>query len=198
MALLIDIFRCVLIYIHLLLFGCAIALVFWGDLRILRGQMKDSDYAYIGTVTLRLFLGLWVTGLTIIFLDTGYDPAALLEKPKLLIKLACVFVLSLNAILLHKVCLELLIKKSTISQMQALTVSICGALSTSHWLMAAFVGSAKMLGQFPLSTLLDLYFLILGCILLIGISIAPHMHKRLNKHRGQHALHSVDLHLGDV
>ncbi|MFK8081932.1 MAG: hypothetical protein AB8B97_16725 [Granulosicoccus sp.] len=198
MALLIELFRCLLVYVHLLFFGCAIALVFWADMRILRGEMKDSDYAYIGTVTLRLFIGLWITGLTIIFIDTGFDTAVLAKKPKLLTKLTCILVLSCNAIMLHKICLKLLIDKAAISLPQAITLSICGAISTSHWLMAAFVGSAKILGRLSLNTLLEVYVFILAIILLTGVAIAPHMQKRLNRQRSRSALYSVDLHLGDV
>lgn len=193
-----DIFRCVLIYLHLLLFGVAIALVFWADLRILNGEMENRDYAYIGKVTLRLFIGLWISGLTIIFVDTGFEPAILADNPKLIIKLTCVFVLSLNAIMLHKVCLSILIRKSIISLRQALTLSVCGTLSTSHWLLAAFVGSAGMLGQFPLKTLLGIYLVTLALILLIGILISPYMQKNLNRQRALHPLFRVDLNLGDI
>lgn len=180
MGLALDLLRSFLIFSHLLLFGIAVSLVLWSDLCIVRGKLDTVDLKSVGHTVTRLFVGLWATGLTIIYLDTGFDPAVLAEKSKLLMKLVSVLVLTANAIVLHKICFSILAKDSEINASQAWLLSICGALSSSHWLMAAFVGSARMLNNYSFNTLVLVYGSLCVFILLIATLCTPWVRGLLN------------------
>ena len=122
---------------------------------------------------------LWVTGLAIIYLDTGFDPAILAEKPKLLLKLMCVVVLTANGMVLHHISFPVLIKAGPLSTWESIFLACTGALSTSHWLMAAFIGIARPLGRIPIESLATFYGAICLATLLVSLMCSATIRRRL-------------------
>lgn len=193
LVLLLDLSRCILIYCHLLVFAFALSTVIGADIRVFRGEMDSDDIAATGRAVIRLFVGLWFTGLLVIYMDTGFDPDVLAQRPKLLIKLVCVFALTLNATVLHCICFDILASRSPLTRRNAMTLSICGAFSNSHWLMATFVGSAKILNNFAFNVLFVIYCIVCLLVLFIAILIAPFLQNMLNVQRSNRSTRSASL-----
>jgi hypothetical protein len=90
---------------------------------------------------------LWVSGLAIVALDTGFVWSELLARPKLLAKLSVVVLLTANGALLHRWVFPRLHAESATTHGQAMQfaglASLLGGFSAVSWLMAAFVGIGK-------------------------------------------------------
>ena len=139
-----EVTRMGLILAHLLAFAAAFAAVALGDFaifarrRINTGLLTWSSKAV--TITL---VALWVTGLSVIWLDIGFDFDLLLTKPKLLAKITIVTLLTLNGIGLHWLALPTLSKTHPDTHSAALVPALLGAISGATWVFAAFVGVGK-------------------------------------------------------
>ncbi len=123
-----------------------------------------------------------------IWLDTGFDPVLLAGKSKLLLKLLCVLVLTGNGVLLHYLSFPALMRDGPVGLGTSVLLAVTGSLSTSHWLMAAFVGIARPLGQFSIGELLPLYGLFTTIALSIGLASTPIVRRLLNDWRMKQAL----------
>ncbi|MFK8076794.1 MAG: hypothetical protein AB8B84_09435 [Granulosicoccus sp.] len=111
---------------------------------------------------------------SIIYLDNGFQFKFLATKSKLLFKLICVGVLTVNGLVLHHVSFPLLVREGVaLNPLNTVLLVVSGGLSTSHWLLAAFVGLAKPLGRLPLDVLLSLYSLFLGAVLISSVLSLP-------------------------
>lgn len=171
--------RLVLLYSHLILCALAIAQVLKADLDIVTGMFtREGLRAMAHQVSMVLTL-LWLTGLAIIYLDTGFDPAILAERPKLLLKLMCVVVLTANGMVLHRISFPVLTKAGPLSTWESMFLASTGALSTSHWLMAAFIGIARPLGRIPIESLAMFYGVICLATLLVSLMCSPTIRRRL-------------------
>ncbi len=195
MALVYDVSRSILIYSHLLFFGTAISTVLWSDIHIMKGELDSVALKTVGRITTYLFMGLWITGLLITYMDTGFDPVVLAQKSKLLMKFTVVISLSINGLVLHYICFSILSDESLLSNSNAIILSICGALSTSHWLLAAFVGSATMLADFSYTALFIVYCGICLFILLTAMLISPKIQRQFNSHRSHRPQRHIDIEL---
>ena len=82
-----------------------------------------------GWVVKALVLVLWVTGLIIIGLDTGFDLAVLFTKGKLLAKFSVVALLTLNGLALHKWALPRLMAPTYEPERTARIPALLGAFS---------------------------------------------------------------------
>ncbi len=83
---------------------------------------------------------LWASGLIIIYIDAGFEAAEILNNTELVFKIICVSILTLNGIFLHAKAFPIVIGNKLLDRGSVLTVAITGAVSTSHWLLAVFVG----------------------------------------------------------
>lgn len=169
----VDWLRVLLIYCHVGICAFAITTVLKADFKILLSDFCRED---IGTDAKRisyLLAGLWISGLAIIYLDTGFSTEIMMTKSKLLLKLLCVLMLTLNGLMLHQVSFPVLTRASEASDSEAVMLAVTGALSTSHWLLAAFIGMSAPLGQLPLHTLLQGYSLFLGSTILVSLTCVP-------------------------
>ena len=90
-----------LLYAHLLLCVFALHLVLSTDWRLLQSRIGARGLHRAHVQVAWLFGGLWLSGLAIVALDTGLDPALIATKPKLVAKLVAVGVLTLNGALLR-------------------------------------------------------------------------------------------------
>lgn len=185
---LLEFTRASLIFVHLLLFAGVLSLVVWSDFAILKKGVHATPFKLIAEITITLLTLLWITGLVIIYIDTQFDIQILLQKPKLILKLLCVSVLSLNGVILHTICFKHLVSLGRLQRRNAIVISVCGAISSSNWFLAAFVGSASMLNQFSLVILLMMYLAVMLMAIIIAISISGLIQSRINQLRATERL----------
>lgn len=123
---------------------------------------------------------LWCTGILLVVNDTGLDVTVLEQMSKLQLKLVVVTALTLNGLLLHFVSFPLVVKRRNLTLFESLLISVTGAISTSHWLLAAFVGVARPIGEWPLKSLLSGYMLLTMVAVVAGIVISPWIRRQLS------------------
>ena len=158
-----------LLFLHLVAFALAFAEIVRADWRLLRATRIDfvALHATAGLVGLMLLM-LWATGLGLVGLDTGFDPAAIAARPKLVAKLIAVTVLTANGVLLHRFAFPQL-QGGAHSPSRLGVIAALGAISTVTWTYAAFVGSARLIaGAMTLEAFLALY----GVGLVAGVAVA--------------------------
>ena len=143
--------KTLLVYAHLLATCIALGRVLLADHKLWlwrKTPLGSTQLAYLEetqkVVTLAL-LALWVTGLALVlqgYLDEGQR---YLLNQKLWAKVAVVLLLSLNGMLLHRVGFPQLQRAPYTFQSfsERSRLALLGALSTSSWLFAAFLGVAR-------------------------------------------------------
>jgi len=166
--------RIALLYSHLGLCIFAISSILKTDIALFLGNVtRDELNATAKSISVLLLL-LWATGLAIIYIDTGFEPAVLITKSKLLLKLMCVCMLTLNGIVLHHLSFPVLANHAgRLSLGESALLVVTGALSTSHWLLAAFVGMSKPLGRLPFETLFSAYGVFLVLVIATSLLFIP-------------------------
>ncbi len=141
-------------YVHLAAMAAGLGAVIFADTTILRRMLRPTsrhqvaiiDHAH-GLITVALVL-LWVSGLAIIWLKTGFDVAKF--SPKLITKLATVSMLTVTAVAMSKFALPYLranigrrlIDAPLAEQCQ---LAVCIAMSAGGWGTALLLGSSKIL-----------------------------------------------------
>lgn len=179
--------RLLALYAHVLACFAAAAGIVLGDLAVFMRRRIDHDQLREGTVWVtRALLALWITGLVIIGIDTGFAPAVIASKGKLLAKLTVVTVLTLNGLALHRWALPRLLAPAgdaAYARQAAKVPSLLGAVSACSWLFAAFLGLAKVLASvLGLSGFLELYALSLGLALAVAwVWMRPRLERQLRE-----------------
>jgi hypothetical protein len=165
-----DIVRQSLLFLHLMAFAIAIAEVLRADLRLLRAIRVDrGQLASTIRITKWSLAVLWATGLALIYINPGFDPQILMSNPKLLTKIIVVATLTANGILLHAVVFPHLLNNKTDDVSAAFVATTLGAVSTTSWIYAGFVGVSRIVApNMPFSIYISLYELALA----IGIGTA--------------------------
>ena len=178
-----DVTRMGLILAHLVTFALAVTGISFGDVAIFRDRRIDADLlqASAKLVTGALVM-LWITGIAIIWIDTAFDPAVVLARPKLLVKLTVVELLSLNGALLHHFAFPRFSSPQKDRHAAALMPAVLGAVSVSTWLFAAFVGVGKavavVLGYMGFMTLYA--FVVSVAIAISLVWIRPRLARQLS------------------
>lgn len=175
-------FRQLLLYVHLFAFAFALVCILHQDVQILLSKSIDrASLMKAKHLTTWLLSVLWVTGITMIVMDTGWDVAAITSKPKLVIKITTVIVLSLNGLLLHRIAFPMLLHPQRSPRRAATTCSILGAISSVSWIFASLAGAARVIApELTYSAAFCLYLaaLSLGIILAI-VAIQPLIKRKL-------------------
>ncbi len=167
-----------LVYSHLGLCIFAISSILKTDVALFFGNVTREQLSATAKSISVLLLFLWATGLAIIYIDTGFQLSVLVTKSKLLIKLMCVGMLTLNGLVLHHISFPVLTNSAgSMSRSESVLLVVTGALSTSHWLLAAFVGMSKPLGRLPFSTLLSAYSVFLIAVVFTSLFFIPFVSK---------------------
>jgi hypothetical protein len=166
--------RLLLLFVHLLLCAFALQRVLSTDLRVLRGNLQPDELAATHRVVLRLLAGLWLSGLALASIDLGFDPTLLAGRPKLACKLATAGALTANGVLLRRYCFPRLVSGQRLARAEATLVVCAGAVSTSTWLLAAFLGIARPLQAWPLPALLALCGGVVGGAVVVALVVVPH------------------------
>ncbi len=169
-----DWLRIALVYSHLILCAFAITAVLKTDIKIVLGDYSRAEIGRAATGIACLLLGLWATGLAIIYIDTGFNPEVLLTKSKLVLKLVCVATLTANGYILHWLSFPILMDNNgKVTRGESVLLVMTGALSTSHWMLAAFVGLSQPLGRLPLQTLLAAYGVFTAAVVITSLFFIP-------------------------
>ena len=178
----IAIARMLLIYVHVLAIAAAAAAVAFGDFAIFARQRIDKTMLETASWFASIALAaLWISGLTVIIMDIGFDLEQLAAKPKLLAKLTVVMVLTINSLALHWVAFPRFYQPHTDALRAATLPAVFGAVSAASWIYAAFVGIAKPLAEvFGYSGFIGLFaLLLLGAISLALITVRPCLARRM-------------------
>ncbi len=135
-----------LLFAHLVAFAVAVASVLREDLRLLAARgVSPSSLAATARIVGRALAVLWATGLAMIGCEYLRDPAAFTIGAKLAAKLLVVLALSANGLALH-----LLVFPSLARGPRPLRGDpgwlplLLGAVSTTSWLYASFVGASRL------------------------------------------------------
>lgn len=93
---------------------------------------------------------MWATGLGLVYIRTGFDPAAF--TPKLIAKLATVSVLTFNALLIGWVVMPMLKRGkgrsiAALAPRLRLRLAVIGGISSASWVLALAMGVSKILAR---------------------------------------------------
>lgn len=169
-----DWLRIILLYSHLVLCVFALSAVLKTDFALVFGEFSRKKLESTAHNISILLVLLWATGLAIIYIDTGFQPEVLATKSKLVLKLLCVCALTINGLVLHRISFPVLTSNSDqISVGESVLLVITGALSTSHWLLAAFIGMSKPLARLPAQTLFGAYGMFLMTVIITSLFFIP-------------------------
>lgn len=165
--------KTIVVYVHLLATCMALGSVLLTDFRLWTWRNRKPDAVMLAQlvetqhiVTFAL-AALWVTGALLIGLGFWHEGAHYLLNQKLWAKVSVVSLLTLNGILLHRIGFPLLQKAALAAQPRAklMCLGLLGALSSTGWLFAAFLGVAR-----PWNYVLPYHqvMTIFACVLLIA------------------------------
>lgn len=179
--------RLLLVYTHLLLSMLALARVLTADVGLVTGKLSRQALRSTVQSIVWFLCGLWISGLSIIWLDTGFDPSTLAERPKLLFKLVSVSVLTGNGLLLHRLAFPVLLSNAPMNLRTSILIGITGSLSTLHWLLAAFIGVSRPLDRLPIQVLLQSYVLLCSVVVIISIACLGLLRRQVLQWRNTNA-----------
>lgn len=148
-----EIARMFLLMLHVLcVVGSAIGIAL-ADLSLFKGRQVDSGLLRASSQWVAGMLGLlWISGLLIIWVDTGFDLAVIVSRPKLVAKVAVALLLTLNGHLLHRFFFQSVSRPPSVNARRAADrAAAMAAVSGASWLYAGFLGLAK-----PLATVIGL------------------------------------------
>lgn len=171
--------RTLLIYVHLLLAVFALRAVLHTDLQVLRQRLRPVDLERVHRQLLWMLGALWVTGLAVAAIDLDFDIRSLPSMPKLLAKITCVGVLTLNGLLLRHWCFPRLADGRRLGAAEHSTLMVIGAISSASWLMAAFIGVARPLQQWQTWQCLALYGAALCAASLVALFAGAALRQRI-------------------
>ncbi len=188
-------------FVHFIGLALGIGLAFFADFRMLRHfgapvSKDDVDFIHMihGPLIVALCL-LWVSGLTILVIKTGLDPA--LISAKLSAKLMVVMILTINAWALARYVMPTL-REAIGSPLWMLPppdfakVLLFGAISATSWALALCLGVFGVAKAMPPDVLFGLIgsaysgALLVATIMVLGAMIAVHMPSTRHDALGAH------------
>ncbi len=168
--------RLALLYAHLLACVLALHTVLSTDWRLLNSRINARQLLHAHRRVVWVLCALWLSGGAIVALD---GLAQLQSNPKLIAKIVCVSLLTLNGMVLRIWCLPRLVSERPLTRAEACVLMACGAISTTCWLMAGFYGIARPLVGWTVQENLGL----LGVALALALPVALSMQGRLRDGR---------------
>jgi uncharacterized membrane protein len=167
--------KTLIVYTHLIAACLAIGILLLQDLAIAKTKGKalsrkaTQDLAHAADVMFMALIALWISGLALVII--GYlNDANYIYNEKLWAKFSVVAVLTLNGILLHYFSFPRVISAEGLvgqGAFEQIAVVLTGAVSSTSWLFACFLGIAR-----PWNHTMD-YSLVMSIYgaLLIGASL---------------------------
>ena len=172
-----DLARC----LHLIGLALGLGVGLFADLRFLRFLFQpfgESDLALFENVHRTVgwaLLLLWISGLWLLALRTGFQPQAF--TPKLFAKLAVVSILTVNALLMARLALPVLDRMvgwhmGDMPFFDRLRLTVVGALSAASWVAALCLGVFAAFRSMSAEQLTDFFGAMYGIALGAGILTA--------------------------
>jgi hypothetical protein len=170
--------KTLIVYAHLLAACVAVGILFLQDLSLAktRGKplstiaieelRKAADIMFIALVIL------WVSGLTLVVMGYLENPAQYLMNPKLWAKFTVVSILTLNGFLLHYFSFPRVVSNTGFlgrSPLEQSLIAITGAISSTSWLFACFLGIAR---PWNYTTQYEFVMLVYAALILGAIIVA--------------------------
>ena len=185
----IDIVR----YLHLLFVVLGLGAAFLADVQVLQNLKRPvSRELLLQLLLCHRFVwggvfGMWVTGVALIYIRTGFDLAEF--TPKLMSKMAVVSILTINAWLIGRFALPLLYKgigepPTAMPLKQKIQGGWLASLSSASWLMALALGSSKVLAVSDWSVFMILipgvYAVMVGgsTFVVLTMHVGTYLHER--------------------
>ncbi|MFK7752183.1 MAG: hypothetical protein AB8B51_06500 [Sedimentitalea sp.] len=167
--------------VHLLGLASGLGLALTADALALRFFMRPitrNDLHLLDRLHKLILAGLtllWISGLTLLYLRTGFDMAQF--TPKLMVKLGVVGLLSINALAVGALVLPTLARYQgcrfgDIPALARLRLALIGGLSSACWSGALALGVFSQLKTQTLSTLLVMFALLLCTCFLAATAAA--------------------------
>lgn len=144
--------KTLLVYAHLLAACVAVGILLIQDAALAksRGQALSAtaikDLTKSAEIMFAALAALWVTGLALVVLGFLENPQQYLMNEKLWAKFTVVSVLTLNGIVLHYFSFPRVTSRRGLLGLpgfEQLLVAITGAISTTSWLFACYLGIAR-------------------------------------------------------
>jgi hypothetical protein len=144
------VFKLLLLFSHLLGTSLALGAIVATDIRLLakladnRVRISPPNPYVMRLIALALLI-LYVTGTSLVLLNLAHD-ADPLGDPKLQAKLILVAILSLNALVLHRISFPALARGRRVARWKSIDffkVAVPVALSNCLWMYCAFLGIAR-------------------------------------------------------
>lgn len=176
-----DAIRTLILFSHLLLCAFALVKVLRADARVVLKRISRSALRRESQHISWLLALLWATGLGLMFLDTGLGIEAIASNPKLVLKLVVVCVLTINGVALHVITFPLLRLPSRLSRNQLGLLLLTGSISSSHWLIAAFVGVARPLKNIPTVELLVTYVALVSTLSVASLLMSSYVREHVTE-----------------
>lgn len=172
-------------FVHLLAVIIGFGVSFFADVMILRTLRSRVDRHTLATIALqhRIVLSalavMWASGLTLVWLRTGFDAGQI--SPKVYGKLLVVTLLTLNAFVIGGFAMPLLerLEESNLLDLplgRRLPLACIAAISGASWITALAFGVSDELAKAPAMTIENVILLTFGgvlvfaCILAVGVS----------------------------
>lgn len=173
-----EIERMFLLMLHVMsVIGAAVGIAF-ADLSLFHGPRVNQGLLRLGCqLVFGMLCMLWITGLLIIWLDTGFDLHVIAGKPKLVAKVGVALLLSLNGYLLHRCVFDALLTPPLRPRCGIHAFTALSAISGTSWLYAFFLGLAKPMAAF--TTLGGFALMFLALLALGGVVVTLVVRPRL-------------------
>ncbi len=177
-------FKTALVFAHFGLAAFCLVTVLATDLKVLKNYARPlsvalcEDIARAKHAVPRALLGLWISGLLIVAHGVATQPYYL-SNDKLWFKLVVVVALSVNGLLVHRVgrVVQPGAILATLDERTALHLNLAGATSSTSWLWACFLGTARAWnGTLSFSTILLYYLTSLAFAMSVAVCI--HLRRR--------------------
>lgn len=192
-----DWLRVSIVIAHLLAFAFALSTVLTADYALLRhGRAHMPDLMKTHRTTKLSLMALIASGLVLTGMDTDFNLAVILAKPKLLAKFSVVALLVLNGLALDAFAFPLLRGgPKARSPWAAPLLCLLGAASFSAWMYATFLGVARPFAlRLSYADFMGLFFL-----LLIGAAATSllFMRQRVQRLLEHSPMHGTATRMGD-
>lgn len=168
-----EIERMLLVMLHVGSFVVAAVGIAYADLSLFKGKRVDQGLLeWASKLVMWALVGLWITGLIIIGIDTGFQLEAIAARSKLLSKITVVCVLTVNGYLLHRHFFAQLSQPGGRFKRMVNFSAALAAISGASWMYAAFLGMAKPLAKlFSYSDFMTLYTTMLLLSLIVVFAL---------------------------
>lgn len=178
-----EFIRMGVVYAHLIACCVAIGLVFTSDISMLKAlfvsEHRDHDRNHLPKLQRSVSVALavlWISGISVIFLDAHTQGLGYFMNPKLQAKVAIVALLTLNGFALHAAVLPSLQKVGSILELEfapRMVAIFTGVISAVSWFFAALLGIGRPLNwKYSLTEILGAFPLLIvsGCVAMLFIT----------------------------